>query len=281
MDEPRRAEKSLDGRVIALAEHRELDELAQMISNLGGQPLRCPMVAIVDTDDVAQVRSWLEEAVHRGFDDLIFLTGEGIRRLVGFAERWGLRDAFVKSLASARKITRGPKPARALRELSLRPDVPARIPTTDGVIETLQGLELTDHRVGLQLYGDDPNEKLVSFLQARGAHVYAVAPYRYAAAGEERQVVELIRQLAEGKVHALVFTSSPQVDRIWEVACSHGLEEQLRRACQRTVVAAVGPVTAARLRDHGLPVHLEQERHFFMKPLVDRLAAYFPQQKSS
>jgi hypothetical protein len=53
----------------------------------------------------------------RECDDLILYTGEGVRRLVGFAERAGLRDDFVAALGRVKKITRGPKPVRALREI--------------------------------------------------------------------------------------------------------------------------------------------------------------------
>ena len=42
-----------------------------------------------------------------------------------------LRDGFVRELARVRKTVRGPKPARALRELGLRPDIEAEAPTTD------------------------------------------------------------------------------------------------------------------------------------------------------
>ena len=42
------------------------------------------------------------------------------------AERNGRRAAFVEALGRARMITCGPKPARALRELGLRPAFPPR-----------------------------------------------------------------------------------------------------------------------------------------------------------
>src|SRR5207253_2472784 len=119
-------------------------------------------------------------------DDLILLTGEGLRRILSCIDRNepGLRDAFVQALAPVRKITRGPKPARALRELGLKPDIAAETPTTEGVINSLRPHELKGRRVGLQLYGTEPNRPLVDFLEHAGATVRIVAPYVYADAAD-------------------------------------------------------------------------------------------------
>jgi uroporphyrinogen-III synthase len=68
------------------------------------------------------------------------MTGEGLRRLLSFARRLDLEPAFIAALGVTRKITRGPKPVRALREIGLAADVPADEPTTEGVIATWNGM---------------------------------------------------------------------------------------------------------------------------------------------
>src|SRR5712691_5004624 len=121
---------ALSGRRIALPETRELDRLARMLEEEGAETVRCPMVAINDAPDPAPVRDWL---MRFPFDDLILFTGEGLRRLHGFARRLDLEAAFLDGLRTARKITRGPKPERALREVGLKSDFRAEEPTTDGL----------------------------------------------------------------------------------------------------------------------------------------------------
>src|ERR1041385_123216 len=101
-------------RVIALPETRELDRLAALLEAEGARTWRCPMVAILDAPDAAPVEAWVRELAAGKFDDLIFLTGEGLRRVFATAERLGIRAEAVAALGRARKITRGPKPARAL-----------------------------------------------------------------------------------------------------------------------------------------------------------------------
>jgi uroporphyrinogen-III synthase len=179
----------------------------------------------------------------------------------------------VQALAGLRKITRGPKPARALRDIGLKPDLAASEPTTEGIIRDLQSLDLRGRRVGVQLYGTDPNRRLLDFLQAAGASAFPVAPYVYADAADDARVRELIAQLAAGAVDAIAFTSQPQVRRLFDVARANALEAQLRAGFERTTVAAVGPVVAQQLREAGVRVDLMPADSFFLKPLVNELAA--------
>src|SRR6266403_356725 len=83
-------ERPLAGRRIALLEHRELDRLGRMLEEQGAETLRCPLVAIADAPGVATVRAWIERAIAAPFDDLMLMTGEGLRRLCGAAARVGI-----------------------------------------------------------------------------------------------------------------------------------------------------------------------------------------------
>src|SRR4249920_2634179 len=87
------AARPLAGRRIAVLEHRELDRLGGMIEAQGALTLRCPLVSIADAPDRTPALAWLARFVDAPPDDLVLMTGEGLRRLRGFAERAGLWDA--------------------------------------------------------------------------------------------------------------------------------------------------------------------------------------------
>ena len=267
-DEP--AIGALSGRRIALPETRELDRLARMLEEQGAVTLRCPMVAIRDAPDPAPVRDWL---MRLPFDDLILFTGEGLRRLHGFAQRLDLEPGFLDALRSARKITRGPKPERALRELGHKSDLRAEEPTTDGLIATLSAHDLRGRRVGVQLYPGNPNTKFTDFLRGAGAEPDTVLPYVYASAADDERVAGLIDRMAEGGVDVIAFTSSPQVERLFEVAKATTREAALGTALQATAIAAVGPVVAGELERRGLNVTITPNHSYFMKPLVSAIVA--------
>src|SRR6516165_7339505 len=109
----------LTGRTFALAEGRQLEELAGMLEKEGATTLRCPMVSILDAPDRQAVVSWLRLLGHGQFQYLILMTGEAWRRLVAVADQEGLRDAVLTGARKARLVTRGPKPVKALQEVGL------------------------------------------------------------------------------------------------------------------------------------------------------------------
>lgn len=264
---------ALSGRRIALPEHRELDRLARMLEAEGAEAVRCPLVAMRDAPDPAPVIAWIERFIAAPPDDLILMTGEGVRRLHALAERSGKGPAFVAALRAARKVVRGPKPGQALRELGLREDVRAAAPTTDGVIATLSAENLRARRVGVQLYPDNPNARLIDFLRQAGAEPEPVLPYAYASDADDRRVGALIDELAEGRIDVIAFTSSPQIERLFEVAKRAGREDGLVSALKRTRLAAIGPVTAAALTRRGLAAEIVPSGRYFMKPLVSAIVA--------
>src|SRR5262249_32795196 len=148
---------------------------------------------------------------------LVLMTGEAVRRLLGFAERAGLRDDYVAALGRTLTLTRGPKPGRALKELGLRPTGAAPQPQTDGALAALAGGPRAGRTVGLTLYGE-PNPALEAFLTTAGATARPVLSYVYAPSADDERVLDLIGRLKGGEVAAVVFTSSPQIDRLFEVA---------------------------------------------------------------
>lgn len=258
---------------VALPETRQLDVLANLLERRGVDVLRCPLVAIRDSPHREAVVAWIERFCDDPMDLFVIFTGEGVRRLAGFAERAGLRDRFVAALGETPLLTRGPKPVRALRELGLRPRHEAAAPTTEGVIETLGGLDLAGKRVGIQLYGADPNERLMAWLADRGVEPDCVAPYVYASESDDRAVEALIGELADGALDAIAFTSKAQVERVAAVARRTGSTAALAAGLERTVVAAVGPVVAAELEGQGVTVDVVPASDFFMKPMVTLLMA--------
>jgi uroporphyrinogen-III synthase len=156
-----------------------------------------------------------------------------------------------------------------LRELGLKADFSAETPTTEGVIATLRSLDLQARRVGVQLYGTEPNLRLIDFLRGTGAAVSTVAPYVYADAVDDAAVRELLQRMAGGEVDAIAFTSTPQIERLFAV----GPEQLVRDALTRVKVAAIGPVVEDSLRKHGVDVTCMPEDSFFMKPLTTAMAA--------
>jgi uroporphyrinogen-III synthase len=264
---------ALAGRTIAVPETRQLDVLAGLLERRGAQVLRCPLVGIHDAPDQEPVVAWIKRRIAGPTDDLIvFYTGEGIERLVAAARRAGIEADFVAALRKTRKLTRGPKPKRALRKLDLGAELEAAEPTTAGLIVALEKIELPNRRVAVQLYASDQDMQLVDYLRGR-SEPDCVAPYVYASAVEDAQVVDLIGRLARGAVDAIAFTSKAQVQRLERLARDKGLDAELRKGLATARVAAIGPIVAAELEAAGFRVDALPADSYSMKPLVTALCA--------
>jgi uroporphyrinogen-III synthase len=262
--------QSLTGRNIALAEGRQLEELATMLEKEGAAILRCPMVSIQDAPDDAAVVTWLRELIAGEFAYVVLMTGEGLRRLISCADRAGIRAEAIAALGRTRTVSRGPKPVQAMKEVGLAPSIIASPPTTAGVIATLGAEPLRGKPVGVQVFGA-ANPALEKFLSDAGARPEPVLPYVYAPAIDGEKVADLISRMARGDLDAVVFTSSPQVERLFEIAAEKSMEADLAAGLARTRVAAVGPIVADALRQRGAPVHICPEQGFVMKNLVKHI----------
>jgi uroporphyrinogen-III synthase len=262
---------ALAGRRIVVPETREIEVLAGMLERHGATVIRCPLVAIRDAEDPAPITAWLMRFVATPPDDLILFTGEGLQRLNKVAATAGLSAKFVAALGEVRKITRGPKPARRLREFGLKSDMPVDPPTTAGVIAALSNEDLSAHRIAVQLYPDNVHTELLDFLHKAAAGVDPIVPYGYASAAEEDRVVAVIGDMAAGAVDLVTFTSAPQLRRLKAVARAHGCEAALAEGFARTRIAAVGPVVAAAIEAAGGTVAVMPPDNFHMRPMVNAI----------
>ncbi|MHB8270833.1 uroporphyrinogen-III synthase [Bradyrhizobium sp.] len=263
----------LSGYRILILETREEAQFSRLLAEQGADVLQCPMFTIHDAPDPAPVEGWIRRCIARPCDDLVLMTGEGLRRLMKVARRIDVEQAFIAAVGKARKFARGPKPGRALREIGLEPQVTTEKPTSEGIAEMLSRFDLDGHRVGLQLYPDRDHSALIGAIEAQGAEVDTVLPYVYDAQAADANIVTAIDEMARGRIDAIALTSSGQVRRLVEVARAHDCEAQLREGLARTPIASVGPVVSDELKSHGLRTDIYPANDaFFMKPLISAMA---------
>jgi len=267
---------ALDGLTILVPESRELDLFAGMLETQGAQALRCPLVQIADLDDPSEALRWIGTMVAAPFDFTVFLTGEGLRKLLTISGP--RRDLLIRALEKTTTITRGPKPARALREIGLSPTLAALEPTSQSVLETLEKQRLQKKRIGVQLYPGDGAAALVEALRHHDAMVFPVTPYRYITQTESEKVVDAIRELAAGKIGMIAITASPQIERLFAVAKEFGLMPELTQGLARTKIAAIGPVVESTLSAHGLSSSIRPAASFHLKPMIKAICEAWGQQ---
>lgn len=263
----------LNGYRILILETREEAQFSRLLKDQGADVMQCPMFTINDAPDPAPVEAWIRRFIAEPCDDLVLMTGEGLRRLLKVVRRLDLEAPFLAALSGARKFARGPKPVRALREVGLEAQVITEKPTSEGIAETLGKLDLNGHRLGLQLYPEKDHSVLIGSITSRGATVDTVLPYVYDDRAADQNIVAAIEEMAAGRVDAIALTSSGQVRRLVDTAKAKGLEPQLSKALASTPVASVGPVVSDELEAFGFKTDIVPENDaFFMRPLISAMA---------
>src|SRR5579863_113833 len=242
----------LNGYRILILETREEAQFSKLLTEQGAEVLQCPMFTVEDVPDPAPVQSWIRGAIEQPFDDLLLMTGEGLRRLMRAAATIALDQKFVAAIKGARKLARGPKPGRALRDVGLEPQLTTEKPTSEGVIDMLSRLDLRGRRVGVQLYPDKDHAALLGAIAAQGATAVPVTPYVYDARAADSHIVTAIEEMATGHIDAIALTNLGQIRRLFDVARAKGFEARLREGLKKTPIASVGPAVSDELKSHGL-----------------------------
>lgn len=275
---PEASPPPLEGRSIAILQTRHRKVLAQLIRRLGGRPQLAPCLREVRVEDGAPLREALERVAAEPVDLAVFQTGVGVAALHDDAVREGMERVLAERLAAATVAARGPKPLSALLRRGVRVDLRTHEPhTTEELLSLLRPVlgdgDLGGYRTLVQHYGA-PNERLIAFLQERGAEVIEAFSYRWALPANLAPVRRCLRLLEAGELDAVLVTSAAQVENLYLAAerfeVAHLLTGWLREG---TVVAAIGPTTAQALREHGIVPAVQPSRPK-MVPLVEALAGH-------
>jgi uroporphyrinogen decarboxylase len=259
---------SFAGLRVASLESRNGPEMARLIEKFGGRPFVSASMRETPIEQNREAVDFAHRLITGEIDVMIFMTGVGFRHLLAAVERHVDRQRYLHALEDITTICRGPKPVAAMAEVGLKPT--HRVPEPNTWRELLAtidaGVPIANHTVGLQEYGVT-NRSLIAGLEARGAKVVNVRVYQWDLPIDCRPLEENVRAIAGGERDVVMFTSGHQVANLLRKAQELGLEQGLRDALRKMVVASVGPTTSELLRDHELPVDIEPE-HPKMGPLV-------------
>lgn len=247
------------GLRVAAFESRMADQMMQLIERYGGHPLVAPSMREVPLEENADVLRFGERLLAGEFDMVILLTGVGTRFMLKVLDSRWPREQTLTALAKTLLVVRGPKPLAVLRELGLQPAVAVPEPNTwRDLVKVLDdlGRSLKGTSVAVQEYGVS-NVELLKALEARGAIVTRVPVYQWRLPEDTGPLTDAVRAILRGEVDVVLFTNAVQVDHVMLMAERLGDADRLRAALSRTVVSAVGPIVAERLRAYELPVDFE------------------------
>lgn len=230
-------------RIIVTRSPEQASALAAKLTALGAEVLLLPMVRFTDPPETKE----LDEAIRAldEFDWLVFTSANAVRfflarcRTLGQWPAAGLRLAVV-----------GPATRDALEAEGLRAAIAPHEFRGKALAAELE-IEVTGRRV-LMPRSNKAGDELPGLLRAAGAVVTDVVAYS-TVESVDPEAGPVFEVLLRGEADAITFFS-PSAFRHFADSFGRGA---LRRLNSRVAFAAVGPVTAAAIREAGLPVTVE------------------------
>lgn len=241
-------------------------ELADALENLGAETLLAPTFRLSPPDD-PEALDRAAASVDRA-DWIVFESAVSAGRFLTALAR-GPRD--LRALGHAALCAIGPSTDELLRAAGLKPDVVIPELRVDSIADAMAAHAPVDGRTVLVVRPEHERNLVSDALTHRGATVTDVVAYRASADPPDSAAAQRIyRRLLDGQIDAVTFTSPTAVSRF---AALIG-EEQAADLLGMTVVAAIGPVTAAAAAGLGIRATVVAER-FTVDGLVDALVRHF------
>jgi uroporphyrinogen-III synthase len=242
---------------VAILEARLGEQLAGLVASRGGVPFHAPALAELPDLDPQAIAALVKSLEARPAKLAVFQTGVGTKALFAATDSLSLTEKFLLQLKNLIVAARGPKPTGALRQRGVRIDRSAADPfTTHEILDCIRDIELKGARVIVQRHGS-ANRELDAALEARGAEVIEIPTYRWSLPKDTAPLEELVIRLERNEMHAVVFTNAEQFRNLSSIASRMGKIENLKKNLNHILVASIGPVASAALREAGVKVGLE------------------------
>ena len=258
--------KPLFGRRIVIT--RAADQAPDLIHRLadtGAEVISFPTI------EIAPPTSWTQtdqaiEAIER-FDWIVFTSSNGVGM---FFQRLKTLGGDIRDLKGLRVAAIGPKTGASLNALGLRVDALPREYRGEALADALGNVKGQRILLAQALVARDILQKT---LVARGADVTVATVYRTLKSRPLGD--ELRKRLLSKEIDVVTFTSSSTVEGFIQ----HFSARDRRTIFDHTKAAAIGPITAATLKEHGIHPTIRAKR-YTTESLADAIVKHFLKRSS-
>ena len=244
---------------------RTKDQAAEMSDRLrayGAVPVEVPTIAVEPPRSPAQMDRAIKGLVTGRYGWIVFTSTNAVRAV---REKFTELGLDARAFAGVKVACVGEQTADAVRSFGIVPElVPSGQQSSQGLLADFPPYDDVFDPIDRVLlpHADIATEALAAGLKERGWEVDDVTAYRTVrAAPPAASVREAIKG---GGFDAVCFTSSSTVRNLVGIA---------GKPHAKTVVAVIGPATAASAQEFGLRVDVQPETAA-VAPLVDALAEY-------
>jgi uroporphyrinogen-III synthase len=253
---------AFNGLKILCLESRRSADLASLIRRQGGDPTVAPSVKERSVEDHSIAFRLVEQLEAGDFDILICMTGVGLSFLRDVVAPSIDAERLGAAFRRAAVVSRGSKPIPLLRALQVPIAELIPEPNTWREVVTAVSRRIRDFgqtRIAIQEYGR-PNLEMNNALESLGATVTPFALYRWELPDDIEPLHNAVLALSQNAFEVVVFTSSIQLDHLFEIAQRLNLSETIHQIlATKVVIVSIGPVMSEALRARGIEPDVEPQ----------------------
>ncbi|MGY1843513.1 uroporphyrinogen-III synthase [Modestobacter sp. SYSU DS0875] len=249
-------------RVLVPRTKEQAGEMSDRLRAYGAVPVEVPTIAVEPPRSPAQMDRAVKGLVTGRYGWIVFTSTNAVR---------AVREKFVelgldaRAFAGVKVACVGEQTAQAVRDFGIVPElVPTGDQSSEGLLADFPPYDDVFDPIDRVLLprADIATETLAAGLQERGWEIDDVTAYRTVRAAPPAAAVR--EAIKGGGFDAVCFTSSSTVRNLVGIA---------GKPHAKTVVAVIGPATAASATEFGLRVDVQPETAA-VGPLVDALAEF-------
>jgi uroporphyrinogen III methyltransferase/synthase len=253
-------------RIVITRSRDQARELADELERLGAETIEAPLFRLAPAEDPEAIDRAAASADANQW--IVFASANAVTKFFSSLLS-GPRD--MRALGNVSVCAIGPTTVERLEARGIKADVAVPEVRLDVIVEALSAAGSLDGQRVLIVRPDYLREGLATELARHGATVSDLVAYRTAAASSESaEAQDIYRQLLEGRVDAVTFTSPTAVRRFADLIGS----EQAADLLNTTVVAALGPVTKEAAEQLGITTSIVAKSST-VDALVGALVAHF------
>jgi uroporphyrinogen III methyltransferase/synthase len=236
--------------------------MSERLRSYGAVPVEVPTIAVEPPRTPTQMERAIKGLVTGRYEWLVFTSTNAVRAVCEKFQEYGL-DA--RAFAGVKIACVGEATADAVRAFGIRPElVPSGEQSSEGLLADFPPYDEVLDPIDRVLLprADIATETLAAGLRERGWEIDDVTAYRTVRAAPPP--AEIRDAIKSGGFQAVCFTSSSTVRNLVGIA---------GKPHARTVVACIGPQTAATAKEFGLRVDVQPEQAT-VPALIDALAEF-------
>ena len=244
-------------RLVVTRPPGEAGYFSDLIEDLGGESFEFPVLEIIPPRDYKPLDDALGQV--EKYDWIVFTSVNGVRF---FFKRLYFLGRDIRDLKGIKLCAIGPKTGEALEAKGLTVEYMPREYRAEALAEAMASSLKQGERVLLPR-SDIARKILPEMLDSMGAKVDDVEAYRASPRGGN---LLLLRELLEKKgLDIITFTSSSTAHNFVKI-----LGEEGKPFLKGIMLASIGPITSAAIREEGLTVDIEAE-HYTVEGLIEAI----------